>query len=187
MQLYALCDEDLLVKYAISIEMFAKIASSHGAKIVQYRNKNGNILYIKQQLIKLRQLYDGFLIVNDHYELVEYCDGVHLGQEDLALIDKDVSKAVQTLRAFIDKDKILGISTHNKDEILLANEMDLSYVGLGAYRATSTKIDTTTILGDEVEQLALFSKHPVAVIGGVKKSDNFKNITYKVIGSDLFV
>lgn len=185
MQLYALCDRDLLIKHNVSLERFVQIAS--GAKIIQYRDKSGDISHIKQQLIKLRQLYDGFLIINDHFELVEYCDGVHLGQDDLFFIDKNISKAMQSVRGVVGRDKIVGLSTHNRDEILKANEMDLNYIGLGAYRTTSTKVDVRNVLGDEVEQLALLSKHPVAVIGGVKKGDNFKNITYKVIGSDLFV
>lgn len=184
MRLYALCDQELLDSKNISIEEFVAIAKANSAEIIQYRNKKADIAFIKHQLIQIRKLYEGFLIVNDAYELIEFCDGVHVGQEDLKAIDGDVQKAVKILREVISKEKILGISTHNKEEILQANEMDLNYIGLGAYRETNTKA-VGVVLGDALDELASHSKHFVAAIGGVKKSDVFKHVTYHVIGSGL--
>jgi len=185
MKLYALCDQEMLDKKGISIEEFIKISSMHKAEIIQYRNKSNDIGLIKQQLILIRQHFDGFLIVNDAYELINFCDGVHLGQEDLKSIDKDIFRAVETVRNIIGEDKILGISTHNIEEIQIANKMNLNYIGLGAYRDTSTKIDIKNVLGNSVEEIAKESIHPVAVIGGVTLNDTFENITYHVIGSGL--
>jgi len=185
MRLYALCDQDMLDKRGISIEKFIEIAKENNAEIIQYRNKDADISYIKQQLIRIRRVYDGFLIVNDAYELIEFCDGVHVGQEDLLAIDEDISKAVKVLRSVVNDDKILGISTHNEEEVLKANTLDVNYIGLGAYRDTSTKKDISAILGDELDKIAEKSEHFVAAIGGVKKDDKFKNVTYHVIGSGL--
>jgi len=185
MKLYALCDQDMLYKYGVSIDRFVEIAKNNNAQIIQYRNKNDDDVFIKEQLIKIRAIYDGFLIVNDAYELVEFCDGVHVGQEDLKKIDLDISKAVKTLRNIVTEDKILGISTHNEEEVLIANELDLNYIGLGAYRDTSTKKDITAVLGDKLDIIASKSKHLVAAIGGVKLDDKFKNVAYNVIGSGL--
>ncbi len=185
MRLYALCDQELLDSRGISLEEFIEIAKSNSAEIIQYRNKTADIAFIKTQLIKIRKLYDGFLIVNDSYELIEFCDGVHVGQEDLARINSDIFTAVKIIRKVIGSDKILGISTHNEKEILEANEMDLNYIGLGAYRNTSTKNNVSNILGDSLDKIASKSKHFVGVIGGVKKNDKFQNITYHVIGSGL--
>ena len=185
MRLYALCDQELLDSNGLSIEEFVNIAKLHGAEIIQYGNKSSDIAYIKQQLIFIRKNYDGFLIVNDAYELIEFCDGVHVGQEDLKAIDTDAFKAVKILRSVITKEKLLGISTHNEEEVLQANEMDLNYIGLGAYRDTSTKKDISGVLGSKLESIASKSKHLVAAIGGVKLDDNFNSITYHVIGSGL--
>lgn len=185
MKLYALCDQDMLDARGVSLEDFISLAQSHNAEIIQYRNKNADIAFIKQQLIKIRKIYDGFLIVNDAYELVEFCDGVHVGQGDLRSIDEDISKAVKILRSVVTNDKILGISTHNEEEVLQANEMDLNYIGLGAYRDTSTKHDISTVLGQDLDSVASKSKHLVAAIGGVKLDDRFENVTYHVIGSGL--
>ncbi len=110
----------------------------------KYRKQKWTIKpFIKSRLITLRKLYDGFLIVNDNYELAPFCDGVHLGQEDMARIDKQKKKALSILQKVIGKDKIIGLSTHNEAEILEANELDLNYIGLGAYRDTHTKKDIT--------------------------------------------
>jgi len=183
MKLYALCDQDMLDKNGISIDEFVAIAKKQNAEIIQYRNKNGDIAFIKEQLIAIRKQFEDFLIINDAYELVEYCDGVHMGQEDLLKIDADIHKAVAILRSLIKEDKILGISTHNKKEVLEANKMDLNYIGLGAFRETATKSDISSILGNDLEKIAAESKHLVAVIGGVKLTDRFENVTYSVIGS----
>ncbi|MBE0514382.1 thiamine phosphate synthase [Sulfurimonas sp.] len=187
MRLYALCDQDLLDKRGLSLEDYIRIAKEQNAEIIQYRNKSADLHFIKQQLIKIRNIYNGFLIVNDAYELIDFCDGVHVGQEDLRAIDPDPIKAAKILREVVKKDKILGISTHNKEEVLQANEMDLNYIGLGAYRNTNTKDNVTTILGDRLDEIASLSKHYVAAIGGVKKSDKFSHVTYHVIGSGLLL
>ncbi len=185
MQLYALCDHDTLSERKLSLKEFALLAKKNQAEIIQYRNKNGSIEEIKKNLIELRSLWDGFLIVNDKYELIPFCDGVHMGQEDLSQIDPDIVKATKIIRKVIGSDKLLGISTHNQEEIELANKMDLNYIGLGAYKQTSTK-NVTNILGEKLDGLAALSKHKVAAIGGVRLSDCFDNVSYLVIGSGLY-
>ena len=185
MRLYALCDQELLESRGVSVGDFIETAKLHGAEIIQYRNKNADITFIKQQLIFIRKNYDGFLIVNDAYELIEFCDGVHMGQEDLKSIDTDIFKAIKVLRTVIGKEKLLGISTHNEEEVLQANEMDLNYIGLGAYRDTTTKKDISGVLGSDLDAVASKSKHLVGAIGGVKLDDNFTHVAYHVIGSGL--
>ncbi len=185
MRLYALCDQDMLDAKGVSLEKYVELANQNSAEIIQYRNKNADIAFIKQQLITIRKHFDGFLIVNDAYELVEFCDGVHLGQEDLRAIDEDPIKAAKVVRYVIGEDKILGISTHNIEEVQEANKMALNYIGLGAYRTTSTKTDVSVVLGESLDKIAAESKHYVGAIGGIKLSDEFKNVTYHVIGSGL--
>ncbi len=186
MQIYALCDEDLLNSKGVGLEEFVKLAIKKDAKIIQYRNKNGDINYIKSQLIKLRKLYDGFLIINDHISLAPLCDGVHIGQDDLVKISEDKKSAIKILKTTIGEDKIIGLSTHGESEILEANELELNYIGLGAFKNTNTKNDVSSILGEKLDALALLSKHPVVAIGGIKFSDKFENVKYVAIGSAFF-
>jgi len=81
------------------------------------------------------------------------------------------------------KNKIVGLSTHNKEEIIKANKLPLNYIGLGAYRPTSTK-NTSNILGKKIIELIKYSYHPVAIIGGVKIYDKIP-AKFKVVGSDI--
>jgi len=185
MKLYALCDQDTLDSRNLNLHDFVSYAKKHNAEIIQYRNKHASTEEIKEKLIELRKLWDGFLIVNDKYELVDLCDGVHMGQEDLHEINENILLAVATIREKIGDDKLLGISTHDEKEIKNANNMDLNYIGLGAFKQTLTK-DVTNILGDKLDNLASASRHKVAAIGGVKLSDSFENVTYLVVGSGLY-
>lgn len=184
MQLYALCDAQMLLGKGLSPLSFAARAKTVGASVLQYRNKHADIATIKSDLIALRQVWDGFLIINDHYELSPFCDGVHIGQEDLYAIDPHPARAIKILKMAMGEDKLIGLSTHNATEIEIANALELNYIGLGAYRSTSTKSDAK-VLGQELDALAALSKHPVAAIGGVKLEDTFEHVAYKVIGSGL--
>ena len=109
-----------------------------------------------------------------------------MGQEDLSAVDSNFKIAVDLVREKIGN-KILGLSTHNLEEIEIANSLDLNYIGLGAYRATITK-ESVQIKGSSLLEIAKESKHKVALIGGVTLNDDFSNysqIYYKVIGNNL--
>jgi thiamine-phosphate pyrophosphorylase len=134
----------------------------------------------------IRQYYDGLLIINDTIELIDYADGLHIGQEDIRKYSHNLSESVKMIRQKIGR-KQLGLSTHNKEEILEANRLDLDYIGLGAYRATNTKSEAN-VGGNALLEAASHSLHPVGIIGGVTLEDNFKEpIVYKVIGSGLYL
>jgi len=176
--IYALLDFDLLQKYNISIKDFIDKCYQLDVKIIQYRDKNSSFDDIKNRVIEIRKLWNKTLIINDYIDLIEFVDGLHIGQEDL-----DTHKNIENIRKKIGS-KILGLSTHNQEEVLKANKMDLDYIGLGAYRPTTTK-NVTSIGGKELEEVAKLSVHDVAMIGGVKLDDDIQNVKYKVIGSDI--
>jgi len=140
----------------------------------------------KADLLSIREVYDGTLIVNDSIELIEYADGLHIGQDDIRAYSDDLTEAVKRIRQTIAR-KVLGLSTHNKEEILESNTLDLDYIGLGAYRATNTKSEAN-VGGNALIEAAKHSNHPVGMIGGVTLEDEFEEpIRYKVIGSGLYI
>jgi len=188
-KLYALCDIASLQKNNISLEQFIKACISNNAKIIQYRDKLNDIDIQKENLQYIKSITNIKIIINDKLELVKHCDGLHLGQEDLLRVKNEELKlkSDDLVFKFLRKlypQKLFGISTHNEIEILHANTLDLNYIGLGAYKDTSTK-DITNILGDNISYLAKMSKHKIGAIGGVKLNDNIDNIYYNVVGSDL--
>ena len=182
--IYALLDFDTLKKYDISIKDFLKTAKGLKAKFVQYRDKNSSIEEKKERIKEIKKYWKKTLIVNDNVELLDLADGIHIGQEDLLeLIEKFNLSAYEVVEFLKRDNKIVGLSTHNKEEILKANKMDLDYIGLGAYRPTTTK-DVSSIGGEELLKIAKLSIHPVAIIGGVRLDDEL-DVKYKVIGSDI--
>ena len=185
-KLYALFDYELNSKKKKTLFEFISVCKKLDAKVIQYRDKVSDIDTKIQNLIELKSSFEGQVLVNDDVDLAIFCDGVHLGQEDLAKIASDFKTAVKKIRDQIGK-KTIGLSTHDKDEILLANTLDIDYIGLGAYRQTSTKKDIRDVLGESVKELASLSTHPVAVIGGVKVDDEIDFAQYKVVGSDLYL
>lgn len=173
----------------MTLEQYLKIIDKYDVIYIQYRDKINSNNTQKQNLQFLKENTDIPIIINDKLELLEYADGLHFGQEDLERIKNEELrvKCDDLVLKFLRKkypNKIFGLSTHNEYEILEANKLDLDYIGLGAYRNTSTK-DVPNILGDKISYLAKISKYPVGAIGGVKLNDNIKNISFNVIGSDL--
>ena len=182
--LYVLCDYETLVKKNISLEKFVNLCQKKDVKIVQYRDKISSLQEQKNNLLYLKSKLNIPIIINDKVELIEFADGLHIGQEDLDKIHKDKKIAVKLVRLKI-KDKLLGLSTHNEIEILEANELEIDMIGLGAYKNTNTK-DVSTILGSKISYLAKISKHPVCGIGGVKVEDIIENIRFNVVGSGFY-
>ncbi len=183
--IYALLDKEALVKRGLSLQHLSLKIQNLNIPIAQYRNKVGSIEEKREDLLEIRRYYQGILIINDTIELIDYADGLHVGQEDIRKYSNDLSQAVMDIRQKISS-KLLGLSTHNEKEILEANQLDLDYIGLGAYRGTQTKSEAK-VLGEEALSLAKSSLHPVGLIGGIKLTDTFPpQITYRVIGSDLY-
>ena len=183
-ELYALCDYETLQRKNLTVEDFISLVKSMNVKIIQYRDKiSSNDVQIKH-LKQINEKLNVLLLINDKVELVPFCDGIHLGQEDLEKIHENKAYAIKILRKKI-KNKFLGLSTHNEYEILQANILDIDMIGLGAYRNTSTK-DITNILGDKISYLCQISKHPVCIIGGVKLADKIEYANFNVVGSDLY-
>lgn len=182
--LYVLCDYETLLKKDISLEKFVDLCKKKDVKLVQYRDKISSLQEQKINLLYLKSQLNIPIIINDKIELIEFADGLHVGQEDLEKIHKDKKLAVKLVRLKI-KDKLLGLSTHNEIEILEANELALDMIGLGAYRNTNTK-DVSSIIGSKISYLAKISKHPVCAIGGVRMDDIIENIRFNVIGSNFF-
>ena len=179
-------DKALLEKNSIDLKEFSLFLNSLDIQVAQYRNKNGTIFDLEKELVTIKDVFNGKVIINDYIDLLDLADGLHLGQEDIERLYSNKKEAINKIKLEY-PDRILGISTHNIYEVLEANILNLDYIGLGAYRSTTTKKDAL-VKGEELLKIANESKHNVALIGGVKLNDDFKKyprIYYKVVGSDL--
>jgi len=141
-----------------------------GLKIIQLRVKNVSADELEQIIIAAVEIakgYDTRLFINDYWQLAikHGAYGVHIGQEDLQ--DADLA-AIQ--RAGVR----LGISTHGCYEFLLAQQLQPSYLAIGAIFPTKTKDMTGQIQGIDnlVQVLSLRPADkalqiPVVAIGGI--------------------
>ncbi len=138
-----------------------------GITVFQYREKGigaytGDQKYhFAKQLQNICQVNKIPFIVNDDIELALLldADGVHIGQDDESA--KEVRKKIG--------DKILGISTHNLEEVKKAIADGADYVGIGPIYQTNTKEDAKTpqgtILIKEVRCNGI--DIPIVGIGGI--------------------
>jgi hydroxymethylpyrimidine kinase/phosphomethylpyrimidine kinase/thiamine-phosphate diphosphorylase len=138
-----------------------------GLEIIQLRIKNKTEQVVEQLIIEAVALGKGSttrIFINDYWQLAikHNAYGVHIGQEDL--INADLNMIQQAgLR--------LGISTHGCYEFLLAQQLQPSYLAVGAIFPTKTKNMTGQIQGVEnLKQLMQLAHDiPVVAIGGINQ------------------
>jgi len=184
MGLYILMDWDLLERFQIDPVLFLRYAKGLKGKLLQYRDKKSPLSVKRERLKFIRRYWKKTLIVNDEVELLPLADGIHIGQEDLEYLSQrwQLSRLGAIFR-LAKTGKIIGLSTHNREEILEANRYPVTYIGLGAFRSTTTK-GNATLLKTPIDPLVRLSNHPVAIIGGVRLYDKIPG-KFKVVGSDL--
>ncbi len=139
----------------------ARAALGGGIRILQYRAKRGVDLEVVRALHALTNAGGGTLIVNDDVEAAMEADGVHLGQEDAALLD------LAALRARL-ASRILGLSTGSPAEARAAAAAGADYVGIGPMYPTGTKLDAGPAIGAAgVRAVVQSVTIPVVAIGGI--------------------
>lgn len=148
----------------VGYEECARAAVKAGVKIIQLRMKHVSREEIIEEAKKLRAVTKGtdtLFIVNDDPEiaaLVE-ADGVHVGQGDMS--PKEVRAKYPTL-------KIVGLSTHNIDQVKASLDEPIDYIGVGPVYATPTKdIPDPTLGPDTAAEMIRLSKVPAVAIGGL--------------------
>jgi thiamine-phosphate pyrophosphorylase len=103
----------------------------------------------------------GTFIVNDRCDvaLAVGADGIHLGQEDLPLADA---------RAFLGREKLIGVSTHNLTQALEAEAGGADYLGFGPIFPTTTKENPEPVVGVVgLREVRARVRIPIVAIGGI--------------------
>ena len=142
-----------------------RAAAEAGASIFQYRNKTASMKEAYAEALALRQAAAkaGVLfIVNDRCDLALAldADGVHLGQGDLPL---------NLARKVMGPDKLIGISTHNPDQVREAAAGKPDYLGFGPIFKPGSKQDHDSVVGLEwLRTIRSLTSLPVFAIGGIQ-------------------
>jgi thiamine-phosphate pyrophosphorylase len=135
-----------------------------GVGLIQFREKDldARDLYARALAFRERTRAAGaLLIIDDRLDvaLSVGADGVHLGQRDLPLA------AARRLAPQL----ILGASSHNLDEALLAQVAGADYVNIGPIFDTQTKAVSSGAVGPQmIDKIAPHLSIPFTCMGGIK-------------------
>lgn len=138
-------------------------AVAGGAAIVQLREKKLNDRELLERARNVRRWTRkaGVLfVVNDRADIARLveADGVHLGQDDLP---------VREARRILGPDALIGVSTHDAEQVRQAILDGASYIGVGPVFPSQTK-DFADLAGVEfVRQTMAETTLPAFVLGGV--------------------
>lgn len=117
---------------------------------------------------KLCKAYNVPFIVNDDIELALKmdADGIHVGQDDVIITE------FRTLA----KDKIVGVSVHNEQELAQAVRNGADYVGIGPIYPTKSKHDAKPPAGLDFLRTASkqYPHFPIVGIGGIDEHNAHK-------------
>jgi thiamine-phosphate pyrophosphorylase len=148
---------------AAALDWTIQEAADGGAQIIQMREKalgDRDLLERARQVRRWTRKADVLFIMNDRPDLARLAeaDGVHLGQEELSVKDA---------RRIVGPDALIGVSTHNLDQVRQAVLDGASYIGVGPAFVSATKhFDAHP--GVEFIRLATAETSlPAFIIGGV--------------------
>jgi thiamine-phosphate pyrophosphorylase len=143
-------------------------ALAGGVRLVQYRDKDLPDAGFKREAkaaLDLCRRHRAILLINDRVAIAKEigADGVHLGQEDM-----DPEEA----RKLLGPEAVIGLSTHNREEVLAAETRPVDYINIGPMFPTATKDHSQygALGSDKVLELSRLSRHPFTTMGGIKKS-----------------
>jgi thiamine-phosphate pyrophosphorylase len=100
-------------------------------------------------------------IVNDRCDLAlaVNADGVHLGQGDVPL---------NLARKVMGPDKLIGISTHNREQVIAATAGQPDYLGFGPIFTPGSKLDHDPVVGLQgLRTIRPLTALPIFAIGGI--------------------
>ncbi|WP_196590886.1 thiamine phosphate synthase [Pectinatus frisingensis] len=140
-----------------------------GIKFIQYREKEKDALSRYEECLILRDMIKqagGIFIIDDFIDLALAvdADGVHIGQSDLP---------ARTVRRILGNDKIIGLSTHNSEQLEHANGLKryIDYIGVGPIHSTSTKPNAEPVGLTYLNYSIKHSQLPLVAIGGIKEQN----------------
>ena len=136
-----------------------------GARFIQLRDKTtrtGPLVVLADAAVAHARASGALLIVNDRADVAKMsgADGVHVGQDDLP---------VEDVRRIVGPDAIVGLSTHDRDQIDRASETSATYIAVGPIYGTRTKDTGYSARGLDLVGYAVSraGDRPVVAIGGI--------------------
>ena len=166
-RLYAILDIDLLYARDLVPRDVVEAWLAAGVRLVQLRAKHltfGPMLELADWMAARCSTVGASFIVNDRADVARLAgaDGVHLGQEDLA---------VSEVRKILLPNQIVGLSAHSDVQIEAAIDQAADYLAMGPVFHTTTKVRPNPSVGLEgiarASSLARNAGRLLVAIGGI--------------------
>ena len=162
-RLYPILDVTLCRERALDPLAVLDAFLAGGARFIQLRDKSGSSadrLALADALVARVHAAGGRLIVNDRPDIARLsgADGVHLGQDDMSAEDA---------RQVVGAEAIVGVSTHDDEQIERAAVTSATYIAVGPIYGTSTKDTGYTARGLDLVRAAARTGRPIVAIGGI--------------------
>jgi thiamine-phosphate pyrophosphorylase len=144
-----------------------RLALDAGCAIVQHREKNKSTREMVEEAAHIMSICRdrAVFIVNDRVDvaLAVGADGVHLGRDDMPY---------EAARKLLGDGRIIGLTVHNLEEALYAEQTGADYIGLSPVFETGTKADAGKACGTaRVAMVRKRVKLPIVAIGGITKAN----------------
>src|SRR5215216_5331723 len=156
---------------------FLEAALRGGVDVIQLRDKtlgDADLIAAAREFRAAADRFRALFVLNDRPDLVAACDadGVHVGQDDGAVVGPD---------------RIVGRSTHAPDQGAAADaDADVDYLAVGPVHATPTKPGRPAAGLEYVEWAAANVSKPWFAIGGLD-AGNVREVTARGAGRIVVV
>jgi thiamine-phosphate pyrophosphorylase len=166
-RLYPVLDTLLLKRQKIAILGAAEALLEAGVKILQFRHKDFFSRETFEEAGKVAEacrMAGAVFVMNDRADLARLLGAaLHVGQEDLS--PKDA-------RIVLGGAAVLGLSTHNEEQLRGAAPQPVDYLAIGPIFGTSTKENPDPVVGvGELRRLRALTEKPLVAIGGITRSN----------------
>ncbi len=164
-RLYLVTDSNCLAGKDFFCVLEEALAS--GVTLVQLREKDIDSGSYYRMALEAKRLCDAYrvpLLINDRVDiaLAVGAAGVHIGQADLPL---------PVARRMLGEQSIIGVTAHNVQGAVTAEEEGADYLGAGCIFPTATKLDTILIGPAGLREICRAVNIPVVGIGGVNNAN----------------
>jgi thiamine-phosphate pyrophosphorylase len=181
-RLYPIVDRATLDARGIRLACFAREMARAGVGILQLRDKVGSPEEVLRAAAAISGAMEGtgcLLILNDRPDLAVLAGwhGVHVGHKDMtACAARKVMGGASVVSHSSRQEprdewgtrSIVGISTHNDEQVMAAEVGCADYVAVGPVFGTRTKADAEPVVGLEgIRRARALTHKPIVAIGGI--------------------
>ena len=166
-RLYPIADAETLRRHGLPLSVFVQQLVAGGAEILQLRDKQGTPADLLRQAEVVSRGIEGspcLPVMNDRADLAWLAGwrAVHVGHRDLP------PEAVRKVLGEAGPEALVGVSTHNGEQVRAAEASSANYVAVGPVFSTGTKADAEPVIGLEgVRQARALTRKPIVAIGGI--------------------